>query len=171
MEPKKTIGFSSVAFEITRKCNFACEHCIRGDAQETNMSEEVIDAFFDQISELQEILPVIFRARVFIHRTCVKLPLPFLETVQRISRKFHLSFAVRGCAIGIYTEGGTAEGLFCNFACAWYAACLHKYGFLDCYSFLFGCLVQNTNLVQHSSLHFSPSVPVCHNSSALVQVL
>lgn len=56
MNKKKTIGFSSVAFEITRKCNFACEHCIRGDAQNVDMPKEVIDAFFDQISELQEIV-------------------------------------------------------------------------------------------------------------------
>ena len=52
----KNIGFSSVSIEITRRCNFACEHCIRGDAQNMDMPTEIIDLFYDKISELQEIV-------------------------------------------------------------------------------------------------------------------
>lgn len=51
-----TVGFSSAAFEITRRCNLACEHCIRGEAQNMDMSPKVIDRFYDGISELQEII-------------------------------------------------------------------------------------------------------------------
>lgn len=53
---KKTIGFSSVAFEITRKCNLSCEHCIRGDAQNMDMPTEVVDSFYDKTSEVREII-------------------------------------------------------------------------------------------------------------------
>ena len=56
MGENNTIGFSSVAFEITRRCNFTCEHCIRGEAQNMDMSTEVIDSFYGKISELQEII-------------------------------------------------------------------------------------------------------------------
>lgn len=34
----------TLAFEITRRCNMCCEHCMRGDAQNKDMTEEIIDA-------------------------------------------------------------------------------------------------------------------------------
>lgn len=33
--------------EISRKCNIACKHCLRGPAQNKKMSEEVINRIFD----------------------------------------------------------------------------------------------------------------------------
>ena len=41
------LTYSNLAVEITRRCNLKCAHCFRGDAQNMDMSPEVIDAFFD----------------------------------------------------------------------------------------------------------------------------
>ena len=35
--------FNSVAIEVTRRCNMACAHCIRGDAQNLDITAEAID--------------------------------------------------------------------------------------------------------------------------------
>lgn len=39
--------------EITRKCNFACEHCMRGDAQNITITKEIIDKIFDEIQDVK----------------------------------------------------------------------------------------------------------------------
>lgn len=36
-----------VAIEITRRCNMKCAHCLRGNAQNMDVTKEVIDKFFD----------------------------------------------------------------------------------------------------------------------------
>lgn len=36
-----------VAIEVTRRCNMKCAHCLRGDAQNMDVSKETIDKFFD----------------------------------------------------------------------------------------------------------------------------
>lgn len=33
----------NLVLEVTRRCNMACEHCLRGDAQNMDMSKEIID--------------------------------------------------------------------------------------------------------------------------------
>lgn len=38
-----------IGFEITRKCNMTCRHCMRGEAQNHTISKEVIDKFFDEV--------------------------------------------------------------------------------------------------------------------------
>lgn len=41
------IYLNDLQFEITRRCNTLCKHCCRGEAQDVDLSKEVIDAFFD----------------------------------------------------------------------------------------------------------------------------
>lgn len=38
-----------LVLEVTRRCNMCCEHCLRGDAQDLDMSRETIDAVLDTI--------------------------------------------------------------------------------------------------------------------------
>lgn len=40
----------NIVIEVTRKCNLACEHCLRGCAQNTNIKLEYIDRLFEIIS-------------------------------------------------------------------------------------------------------------------------
>lgn len=44
------IFFRDVMLEITRRCQLKCAHCMRGDAQDLDMSDEIIDAFFEQVA-------------------------------------------------------------------------------------------------------------------------
>lgn len=42
------IGYASdVAIEVTRRCNMHCAHCLRGDAQNMDITHETIDNFLD----------------------------------------------------------------------------------------------------------------------------
>jgi MoaA/NifB/PqqE/SkfB family radical SAM enzyme len=38
---------SNITLEVTRRCNMACDHCLRGDAQDMDMSTEVVDRLLD----------------------------------------------------------------------------------------------------------------------------
>lgn len=38
--------FAGLTIEVTRRCNMACKHCLRGDAQNLTISKEIIDKIF-----------------------------------------------------------------------------------------------------------------------------
>lgn len=40
--------FNDLTIELTRRCNMACVHCLRGDAQDKSMCKAHIDALLDQ---------------------------------------------------------------------------------------------------------------------------
>lgn len=40
----------NLVLEITRRCNMACAHCMRGDAQNKDMSREIIDRTLSNVS-------------------------------------------------------------------------------------------------------------------------
>ena len=42
------IAFDTFAFEVTRRCNLKCGHCIRGDAQQLTLRKEYVDAVLNQ---------------------------------------------------------------------------------------------------------------------------
>lgn len=42
------IDIQNLIIEVTRKCNMACEHCLRGNAQNKIMKHEYIDSFLSQ---------------------------------------------------------------------------------------------------------------------------
>ncbi len=44
----KKILFRKLYLEVTRKCQFNCDHCMRGDAQNVDMQPYMVDAFLDQ---------------------------------------------------------------------------------------------------------------------------
>ena len=39
-------------FEVTRRCNLSCEHCLRGDAQNLDMTKETVDKVLDHIESI-----------------------------------------------------------------------------------------------------------------------
>ena len=56
MEYQK-VNLKNMTFEITRKCNLNCTHCMRGDAQNISLSKEIID---DTIPQINAILSLSF---------------------------------------------------------------------------------------------------------------
>ena len=42
------ITLDALAIELTRRCNMACGHCLRGDAQSIDLDRRHIDALLDQ---------------------------------------------------------------------------------------------------------------------------
>lgn len=51
----KKILYRRVVLEITRRCQLKCAHCMRGDAQNLDMSEEIIDAFLEQTAGIERL--------------------------------------------------------------------------------------------------------------------
>jgi len=45
-----------LGIEITRKCNYKCVHCARGDAQNLAITPEIIDTMFSQLYQLDNIV-------------------------------------------------------------------------------------------------------------------
>lgn len=51
--------YYTLQFELTRRCNQECAHCCRGDAQNVDLTEEIVDAFFEN-NEIQCIETLMF---------------------------------------------------------------------------------------------------------------
>lgn len=51
----ENITLDSLMFEITRRCNMKCEHCLRGEAQDMDISPEVIDRVLDKVDYIGQI--------------------------------------------------------------------------------------------------------------------
>lgn len=45
----------NLIYEITRRCNIRCEHCLRGSAQKVDMSDEVIDRSLEGVNGISTI--------------------------------------------------------------------------------------------------------------------
>lgn len=52
----KELYIQTLCLEVTRRCNMACPHCLRGDAQGLDMSVEVIDQVFENVAEIGSIV-------------------------------------------------------------------------------------------------------------------
>ncbi len=48
----KKLWIYNVIVEITRRCNLKCDHCLRGDAQNLDMSDEVMEKLLKQINQI-----------------------------------------------------------------------------------------------------------------------
>lgn len=49
---------TNLYIQLTRKCNFSCEHCFAGDAQDVTMSKKIIDKIFDEIQDVKGFLHI-----------------------------------------------------------------------------------------------------------------
>lgn len=47
--------YKELIFEVTRKCNMNCPHCMRGDPQNVSITKEVVDATLDEIAALDRL--------------------------------------------------------------------------------------------------------------------
>lgn len=47
---------SSLFFEVTRRCNMNCEHCLRGDAQCKDMDKVIVDKTLDHVSRIDTLV-------------------------------------------------------------------------------------------------------------------
>lgn len=45
-----------VSIEITRRCNLNCAHCMRGNAENMVISEELLEKFFDEVKSANELV-------------------------------------------------------------------------------------------------------------------
>ena len=50
------IEVDELILEVTRRCNMKCEHCLRGEAQNLSISNEIIDKVFDEVGTVNSIV-------------------------------------------------------------------------------------------------------------------
>ena len=43
------ISLDQATIELTRRCNMACEHCLRGDAENMDMPTKYLEQFFSKV--------------------------------------------------------------------------------------------------------------------------
>ena len=55
LELGKQVAVEHLVIEITRKCNMACPHCLRGDAQELDIREEYMDRLLDKVLSISTV--------------------------------------------------------------------------------------------------------------------
>lgn len=51
----KKIYFRRLIVEVTRRCQLKCEHCMRGDAQDLDISTDIIDSILEQTAGIGEL--------------------------------------------------------------------------------------------------------------------
>lgn len=50
------LKYKELAFEVTRRCNMKCPHCMRGNAENHTISKEVVDKALDNVSMIGRLL-------------------------------------------------------------------------------------------------------------------
>ena len=50
------LRFESLVLEITRRCNMTCAHCMRGEAQDVDISDEVIEELFKNTGYIKRLV-------------------------------------------------------------------------------------------------------------------
>lgn len=51
----KKYSIKQLAIELTRRCNYNCAHCMRGNPQDLTITPEIIDTMFSQVSHIDMI--------------------------------------------------------------------------------------------------------------------
>lgn len=49
------VQFDRLIFEVTRRCNMSCKHCLRGDPQNIDITDEIIDKALENVSYISSI--------------------------------------------------------------------------------------------------------------------
>ena len=49
------VFFYSLAVEVTRRCNMHCAHCLRGEAENKDISYEVMDALLRHVDGIAQV--------------------------------------------------------------------------------------------------------------------
>lgn len=49
------LGFDCLSIEVTRRCNMSCNHCMRGEAQNKDISFETIDKALSDVSSINNL--------------------------------------------------------------------------------------------------------------------
>ncbi len=55
MQTKKCLNMQNFIVEVTRRCNMSCAHCLRGDAQDTDLNLDRLDHFLDSVNAIDTI--------------------------------------------------------------------------------------------------------------------
>jgi len=51
----KKVATDNLVLEVTRKCNMNCAHCLRGNAEDKDISFDLIDILLDNIDSINMI--------------------------------------------------------------------------------------------------------------------
>lgn len=125
MSFNKPLGLYSLAIEVTRRCNMACPHCLRGEAQGINIDTKYIDKLFENISFVDSI--VFTGGEPTLNLDAMRYTLEVCKARN-----------VRVGSFYVVTNGkGSTKTMleFATLCLEWYAYCLEDVAYAeDCYS-------------------------------------
>jgi len=107
------IGLTELWIESTRRCNMKCRHCCRGDAQNIDMSIDIIDIFFKQVS---------FIGVIGFTGGEPSLVPNILQDILNVAKKYK----VRILSFQIVTNGKEISDEFIEVLQNWYDYCEHN---------------------------------------------
>lgn len=111
------LNINNLIVEVTRKCNMKCEHCLRGNAQRLDMSDEVIAAMFKGVRHVGDVtftggeptmaVPVIEKVIEAARAARVSIGNFFVVTNGKTNAKTARRFAL--CLLDLYSTLDEAE--------------------------------------------------------------
>lgn len=113
------VAWYTLVFELTRRCNMACAHCLRGEAQNVDIDYAVIDRVLENTLEIQSLsfgggeISLNVEAMNYVLKRCKELCIPvysfyFVTNGKNVSEEF-LSSILHWYAYAIEC-GGDGEG-------------------------------------------------------------
>lgn len=99
---KKIYYVKELVIETTRRCNMACAHCLRGDAQDKDITSQILSCFFNSLTDGAEIgdltftggeislnVPLIQKTLELCQKKKLRIGSFFMVTNGKDSRKIH----------------------------------------------------------------------------------
>jgi len=103
--------FDNLIIEVTRKCNMCCEHCMRGDAEDSNLN---LDKFTEFINNVDSIGSITFTGgEPTLNINAIKFVLHMIKTLNIPVYSFYT-----------VTNGKKITSEFLNIMIDWYVYCI-----------------------------------------------
>lgn len=117
MTPK--IEFNSLAIEVTRRCNMHCDHCMRGEPQNKDVSRETIETL---LQNTESILDILFTGGE------ISLNTDIIKYTLELCKKYHIP------VYGFYivTNGKEIHNDFLCTCIEWYSYVIECGGDTEC---------------------------------------
>lgn len=113
------LGYENLVIEVTRRCNMHCAHCLRGDAENMDMPEDVVDKMLSTVTYIDNI--TFSGGEPTLNLGIIRHVLEYVKEHNITVHQFY-----------IVTNGKVVTDEFLALMVQWYAYCLDSYGDEEC---------------------------------------
>lgn len=119
MKNIQKINFDTLSIEVTRRCNMACPHCLRGDAQDIDLNEAKLRVFLSQVESINSI--VFTGGEPTLNVSAINAVLDMCK-----------QFDIQVYGFYVVTNGKSISDEFLSAMIRWYSYCLSCGGEPEC---------------------------------------